>query len=375
MTKGKPMSNRLAPIRNRRNSLMLALALVLAACGGSHKPAAAKKSPSPSPSAHAASSAAPAPPPPPPATCPLNGENVASVPARPALAIKVDNSPQARPQWGLDTADMVYEEPVEGGVTRFVVIFQCQDASRVEPVRSARQADPYIVNQAGKSLLANAGESPPTLAALNSAVSAGWIVNVGYNTGGGYQRDPGRGSPYNLETSTHALYSRPDAQGVPTAKPIFTYSANPAPGGPGSTIHIGFSQYSDVYWHWNAQANAYQRYYGNSPALGANGGIISAQDIVIQAVPVQMSWWIEDPSGSHQPVPQLMGTGAALVCRRGSCVTGTWSRPGEGLGQTTFLLDPQGHQIPLSPGVTWVELAPSSVTGPGPSPVAAYSAS
>lgn len=368
------MKRMLAPLRNRRNSLIVVLGLVLAACGTSHKSASAKKSPAParSPSAPASS---PAPPPPPPAICPLSGETVASVPQRPMLAIKVDNSPQARPQWGLDTADMVYEEPVEGGVTRFIVMYQCRDAARVEPVRSARQADVYIVNQPGKSLLGNAGGSPPTLQAVQSSVNAGWIVNVGYNTGGGYQRDPGRGSPYNLETSTQGLYSRPDAKGLPTAKPIFTYSASPPPGGPGSTIHIGFSQYSDVYWRWNAQANAYQRYYGNSPALGANGGIMSAQNVVIQAVPVQMSWWIEDPSGSHQPVPQLLGTGAALVCHVGTCVTGTWFRPGEGLGQPTYLLDPQGHQIPLAPGTTWVELAPSSVTGPGPSPVAAYSAS
>src|SRR5207244_4383151 len=93
--------------------------------------------------------------------------------------------------------------------------------ARVEPVRSVRQADPYLVNQSGKSLFGNASGSPPSLAALDSAVKAGWLVDVGYSTGGGYVRDGGRISPHNLYTSTQALYARPDARGLPNATPIF----------------------------------------------------------------------------------------------------------------------------------------------------------
>jgi hypothetical protein len=308
--------------------------------------------------------------------CPLTGVTAAAgmMPDRPALAIKVENSPDSRPPVGFDTADVVFEEPVEGGITRFVVMYQCRDAPRVEPVRSIRQADPYIVNQTGKALFGNASGSPPSLEALAAAVRAGWLVDVGYSTGGGYNRDPGRASPHNLYTATKDLYARPDAKGVPAASPIFTYSASPPPGGPGGLVHASFSAASDVYWHWVPTANAYQRYYGNVPANQANGGITSAQNVIIQSVPVKMSWWIEDPSGSHQPVPQLLGTGPALVCRAGSCVTGTWWRPGQALGQITYYNDAAGHQIPLSQGSTWVELVPSSVTGPGPIPVGSYSA-
>src|SRR5216117_2478023 len=67
-----------------------------------------------------------------PPTCPLT--RVAPhhrIPDRPALAIKVENLPEARPQAGLEKADVVYEEPVEGGITRFIVVYQCQDADRV----------------------------------------------------------------------------------------------------------------------------------------------------------------------------------------------------------------------------------------------------
>ena len=70
------------------------------------------------------------------ATCPLTGQPVPGggpVPQRPALAVKVDNYPAARPQSGLDKADVIYEEPVEGGITRYAAVFQCQEATLVGP--------------------------------------------------------------------------------------------------------------------------------------------------------------------------------------------------------------------------------------------------
>jgi len=75
------------------------------------------------------------------------------VPQRPALAVKVDNYAQARPQSGLDMADIVFEEPVEGGITRYVAVFQCQGAPEVGPIRSARNIDIGILGQFGRPLL------------------------------------------------------------------------------------------------------------------------------------------------------------------------------------------------------------------------------
>jgi hypothetical protein len=281
---------------------------------------------------------------------------------------------ESRPPTGLDAADIIYEEPVEGGETRFVIFYQCRDAAKVEPVRSVRQADIYIVNQPGKTLFGNASGSPPSLEALSAAAKAGWLVDVGYSTGGGYHRDSGRPAPHNLYTSTQEVYARPDAQIGGMATPVFTYSPAPPPGGPGSIVHVNFSSYSDVYWHWVPSAGVYQRYYGNTPANVSNGQVISATNVIIQSVPVQMSWWIEDPAGSHQPVPNLLGTGPSLVCRAGTCVTGTWWRPGQGLSQITYFRDASGQPVALAPGNTWVELVPSSVTGPGPIPVGSVSA-
>src|SRR2546427_1498435 len=93
----------------------------------------------------------------PPPVCPLSGVEVDAVPQRPALAVKVENLPSARPQTGLSWADLIYEEPVEAGITRFIAVYQCNDASRIEPIRSGRLTDPDILVQFGRPLFAYAG--------------------------------------------------------------------------------------------------------------------------------------------------------------------------------------------------------------------------
>ena len=97
--------------------------------------------------------------PPPPPVCPLTGlpPKAGTVPNRPALAVKVENIPAVRPQTGLSFADLIYEEPVEGGITRFIVIYQCRDATRIQPIRSGRLTDPDVLVQLGKPIFAYAG--------------------------------------------------------------------------------------------------------------------------------------------------------------------------------------------------------------------------
>src|SRR5437879_3861477 len=320
-----------------------ATALVMAGC--SHKTTASK--PGTSSSAPAASPA-----------CPLTGQPApgGTVPKRPALAIKMENSPDSRPQTGLDTADIVYEEAVEGGITRFVVVYQCQDAARVEPVRSARIADIDVLSQFGKPLFGDAGGSPPTEAALTAAAKAGTLVRVSSfgAAGGAYHRDAARhNDEHSLYTSTPELYSRPEAKGLPAPKPVFPSSSSPPAGGiPGATVHVSFSQYSDVFWKWDAGSSIYKRYYGSTPANDSAGKQISTTNVIVQSVAVTMSTFIEDPSGSHQPIATLVGSGASLVCRGGTCVPGTWHRPLP--SDITTYADASGTPVPLAPGPTWV---------------------
>jgi hypothetical protein len=298
------------------------------------------------------------------------------VPSRPALAIKMENSPDSRPPTGLDTADLVYEEAVEGGITRFVVVYQCQDAARVEPVRSARLADVDILSQFGKPLFGDAGGSPPTEAAVNAAEKAGHLVRVSAlgNAAAAYHRDAARHNDvHSLYASTQDLYNLPAAKALAAPSPIFTYATSTAAvGTPAATVHVSFSSYSDVVWKWDAGSSTYHRSYGTAVANDAAGKVLSTTNVIVQSVPVAMSAFIEDPSGAHQPVSTLTGTGAAIVCHGGSCVTGTWRRPAA--TDITKYLDASGAPIALAPGATWVELAPASVTGTGPIPVAKVTA-
>lgn len=343
-----------------------ATALVMVGC--SHKAAAPKAAPSSS------SPTSPAAPP----TCPLTGQapSGGSVPARPALAIKMENSPDSRPPTGMDTADIVYEEAVEGGITRFVTVYQCQDAARVEPVRSARLVDVDILSQLGKPLFGDAGGSPPTEAAVNAAATAGHLVRVSAlgSAAAAYHRDAARHNDvHSLYTSTQELYTRPEAKGLTAPTPVFTYATSTAAAGsPAATVHVSFSSYSDVAWKWDAASSTYHRYYGAAVANDSAGKVLATTNVIVQSVPVAMSAFIEDPSGAHQPVSTITGTGPAIVCHGGSCVTGTWSRPTA--ADLTKYLDASGAQVALAPGNTWVELAPASVTGTGPIPVAKVTA-
>ncbi|HEX3948198.1 MAG TPA: DUF3048 domain-containing protein, partial [Acidimicrobiales bacterium] len=109
--------------------------------------------------------------------CPLTGSPVpgsGGVPARPALAVKITNYVAGRPQTGLDKADIVFEEPVEGGITRYAAVFQCQDAPLVGPVRSARNIDIGILGELGTPLLVHVGGIDPVLA----NIAASPLVNV-----------------------------------------------------------------------------------------------------------------------------------------------------------------------------------------------------
>ncbi len=141
--------------------------LLLSACSSSapttHQASAVVK-----PTTTTTTSTVPAP------ACPLTGVPApgGSVPQRPAMAVKIDNYPAGRPQSGLDKADVIFEEPVEGGITRFAAVFQCQDAALIGPVRSARNIDIGILGQLGNPLLAHVGGINPVLANINASPSS-----------------------------------------------------------------------------------------------------------------------------------------------------------------------------------------------------------
>jgi len=138
--------------------LVVLLVVLLVSAGSSPKKAAAQKpSATTAPTASTISHKDPKHGPP---VCPLTGTTApgGKVPARPALAFKVDNYPNARPWSGIDKADIVFEEPVEGFITRLVAVFQCQQAPLVGPIRSARYVDQGITGLLSDPILIHVGD-------------------------------------------------------------------------------------------------------------------------------------------------------------------------------------------------------------------------
>jgi hypothetical protein len=296
-------------------------------------------------------------PPPPPPLCPLTGVEAphGKLPHRPALAVKVENSPESRPQAALNTADVVVEEPVEGGITRFIAIYHCAGSKRVGPVRSARLTDPDVLSQFGVPVLAYSGAAP----AVGIAVASAALVPMDETAGGdAYTRDPDRPGPHDLYLDTAALYRLAEA-GREVPAPVFVYSQESnAPSRRVSAVHLPYSPAADVVWTWSRREHAWLRAHGDDPHVLEDGERVSATNVVVQVVEVS-NGSVVDAAGNPSPDVELTGSGRAYVLRDGKVIPGRWTRPS--LEDLTTFVAKDGTRITLAPGRTWVELLPSWV--------------
>ncbi len=298
----------------------------------------------------------------PPPNCPLTGAPAPSgqVPQRPALAVKIDNYPAARPhQAGIDKADIVFEEPVEGGITRYAAVFQCQDVALVGPVRSARNIDIGILGQLGTPLEVHVGGINPVLANLNASP----IVNVDLGFLPGIMIHPaGQVAPDSDYTSTPAAYGTHPTMTTPP-QPLFTYSKDvPAGGTAVSTVNINYSGTSNVTWKYNPTSQLFQRFYnGTTPDILQDGAQNAAANVVVQYVQISYGPWAENEQGGLEVQADLYpnASGTAVVYRNGMAYPATWHRTT--LGSPTQYVDATGAVIPMQPGQTWVEYVPNSI--------------
>lgn len=290
--------------------------------------------------------------------CPLTGAPAprGSVPQRPALAIKVDNVPQARPQSGLDKADVVFEEPVEGGITRFVAVFQCQGAASVGDIRSARAVDTQILDQLSDPIFIHAGGITPVLSLLRAAnlhneniLGIPSIINL----------DRSRVAPFSTFTSTSDGWGLVPSDTSPPS-PLFSYGPNPPVGTPAGSVHIPYSEWSNETWTWSASAGKWMLAYSGQPAMLSDGTQISATNVVVQSVHVTYGPWVESGCCALEVQSQMIGTGPLIVLRNGQEISGTWQR--SSLLSPTTLLSANGTVISLAPGNTWVAIVPDNVS-------------
>ena len=296
------------------------------------------------------------------AIAPLTGLPVTpAIAARPAVIVKIDNDGDATPQSGVDQADVVYEEVVEGGITRYLVVFQSQDASPVGPVRSVRETDANIVRPIG-GLFAYSGGIAPYVALIDSA----GVKDVGANDdGSAYYRSSKRRMPDNLYTSTAVLRERTPAS-ASAPPPLFQYvGAGSAFSEPGekpiteatvkmSGATVGTWTYNAATTQWDRSTNGVAQTVALGTALSL-GPPLAFTNIIVEMVPYQNTAYT-DPAGNPVPDANVVGSGPAVILSDGQFASATWSKT-SGSAVTTYHAS-DGSPVHLLPGTTWVMLAP-----------------
>jgi hypothetical protein len=295
-----------------------------------------------------------------PNICPLTDTPAAGglAPRRAALAVKIGNEPTgARPQSGLNEADIVYDTPAEGGVMRYVSVYQCQDATAIGPTRSVRYVDWHIIRQFLHPILAHAGGIIPDLKIVTSSA---WLENADLlsNAASASYRTTTRQPPDNLYTSTKLLYGFfPSAQTPPP--PVFQYSsATPAGAKAITSAQINFSFDTDAIWTWNGSAWAHSYASGGSDIDSATNLQVTTTNVVIEIVKYKFGKYPESPGSTGDVESQTTGSGAGYVLRNGTMTKVTWHR--HSLINPDTFTNAQGQPVKLAPGRTWVELVLNS---------------
>ena len=297
-----------------------------------------------------------------PVTCPLTGAPApgGTVPGRPALAVKIGNYSGDRPSAGLNQADIVFEEPVEGAYTRLVAVFQCTGSDLVGDLRSARQPDAAILAQLSNPLFFHAGGIQPVLDLLGTVPVQD--KNVLDSASSSVVIHPaGRYAPYATFMATGPAWALAGADVTPPA-PIFTYSAALPPGaaiGSGQSVHIPFSTDADVTWTWNTASGTYLRSYATGPDTLVGGGQTATSNVVAMTVPTAVGTWVENAQGGREIEVNAIGSGPVVVLRNGVATSGTWTRTS--LSTPATFVDASGQPITLAPGGTWEELVPQGI--------------
>ncbi len=322
-------------------------ALAAGACGGDDKKAAPKPG-------EPTTTTAPPPPAAPGTGAPLTGlESDPAKLGRPALIVKIDNAPKGRPQAGINQADVVVEEGVEGGITRFAAIFHSQDVAEVGPVRSARSTDIAIASELNRPLFAYSGANT----AFQQLVDKAPLVNVGQNARpGAYFRKKGRPNTYNLWARMGDLFAAAP-QGAAPPPPLFTYRGpgEASAGEPAGGVKFEFRDkvVTAVEWRWDSVGGVWRRTQNGTEHVDDTGAAVTPRNVVIQFVDYKNTGQV-DRSGAAVPEAQLIGEGEAWVFADGKIVKGKWIK--SGAAEATKFVDPAGAPIKLTPGQTWLEL-------------------
>ena len=287
----------------------------------------------------------------------------------PSVACKVDNSEAARPQQNLNKTDMVFDEMVEGGLTRFVAVFHSQllntdsdaKAVGVAPVRSIRPMDPDIISQFGGIVCYSGGQLKfVTMMRATKVFNASETTEQGNHT---FSRLTTREAPHNVQVNVKLLAANHPEIAAPQQGFDFAVdlagSTAASSGSPVSRVKVAFPA-ALAEWVPSADGSQWLRFQdGKVHADSATKEQLHATNIVV--LDVQEDRGYADPKYGHIPKAVLIGKGKAWVFTGGKYVEATWSKSNQ--TARIILTDASGAAINLAPGNTWVELKPNDPEG------------
>jgi hypothetical protein len=269
-----------------------------------------------------------------------------------SIAAKIDNHWDARPQVGLESTDMVFEELVEGGITRYLAVWQSTIPKLLGPVRSIRPMDPDIASPFGGIICYSGGQQ--RFVNLMRQTPVYNAIHGQADTASTFYRTDTKSAPHNVLVRAQKLLAQHSKIAAP--KQQFAYSLDSASssaakdGKPTVAVNYRFSSLFYGTWKWNADSEQWLRVQQGKADKDSNGKQLSATNVVVLRVNVIMFKGV--------PKTLLSGKGQAWVSSGGATIRGTWSK-----GSATDsirLVDENGVTIRLAAGNTWIELVPQS---------------
>ncbi|PZA21697.1 DUF3048 domain-containing protein [Modestobacter versicolor] len=289
---------------------------------------------------------------------PLTGLESGPVVPHPALAVKIENSLDARPQTGLNSADIVWEQVVEGGISRFVAVYHSVLPAEVGPVRSVRPMDPAIAAPLHGVFAFSGGQA----GYVGAVAEAGMQVLSFDNGNDGFYRIDTRYAPHNVYAAPLTLVAQADAEHQAAPVPQFDLAPTPAQatgataGTPATRLDLRLSPSARPNWTWDPTYQVWVRAEGTMPAVEADGTPLRATNVVVVRVDVVATSAV-DPAGNPVPETVVEGRGEALVASGGRTLPVTWVK--NSATDRLVLLGADGNPVLLAPGTTWVELVPN----------------
>jgi hypothetical protein len=271
----------------------------------------------------------------------------------PVMVVKIDDTSSARPQIGIEEADLVYIEQVEGGLTRLAAIFSSVIPREIGPVRSARISDIDILAQYGKVIFAFSGAQRAMLTVISN--SNLWDYGAQRSSPIIYTRDDARPAPYDMVLRGDLLLAKVNSDGreVAISKPIgWNFGEAPDGGVAVDSVSVQWpaSKYEAT---WSNSEKRWLISNSGTPNFSANGKQQGASTFVIQDVEISDSTF-RAADGSYTPLSETVGTGTGYVLRDGRSFKANWNRPTPAAGTTWTLAN--GSEIKFAAGSIWVAL-------------------